>query len=157
MLERAVEDDRERPDEHDEQVDERDAAEPEPTHARASWRSGGSPPIASSSANEITSSTTATAAAPAWSPLSIRPKMKTDETSVLNGRLPVMITSEPNSPTAFANASATPDRIPGRMFGKTTRRKVCSSEAPSERGRLLHLAVELEQDRLHRADDERQA
>ena len=67
-----------------------------------------------------------------------------------------MITSEPNSPTAFANASATPERIPGRMFGKTTRRKVCSSEAPSDARRLLHLVVELEQHRLHRADDERQ-
>ena len=84
-------------------------------------------------ANEITSRTTATAAAPARSPLSIRPKMKTDETCVLYGRLPVMITSEPNSPTAFANASATPERIPGSMFGKTTRRNVCQFDAPSER------------------------
>ena len=67
-----------------------------------------------------------------------------------------MITSEPNSPTAFANASATPERIPGGMFGRTTRRNVCSCEAPSERARLLHLPVELEQDRLHRPDDERQ-
>ncbi len=43
-----------------------------------------------------------------------------------------MITSEPNSPTAFANASATPERIPGSTFGKTTRRKVCQFYAPSD-------------------------
>ena len=68
--------------------------------------------------------TVATAAAPAESPLSMRPKMCTDETSVWNGMFPVMITSEPNSPTAFANASATPERIPGRMFGRMTRTNV---------------------------------
>ena len=45
---------------------------------------------------------------------------------------PVMITSAPNSPTAFAKASATPERIPGRMFGRTMRRKVVASDAPSE-------------------------
>ncbi len=43
-----------------------------------------------------------------------------------------MITSEPISPTALANASAKPERIPGRMFGKITRRNVVSDEAPSE-------------------------
>ena len=43
-----------------------------------------------------------------------------------------MITSEPNSPTALAKASATPERIPGRMFGKTTRLKVWNSVAPSD-------------------------
>src|SRR5829696_7467027 len=58
--------------------------------------------------------------------------MKTDDTWVLYGRFPVMITSEPNSPTAFANASATPERIPGSTFGKTTRRNVCQFVAPSD-------------------------
>ena len=67
-----------------------------------------------------------------------------------------MITSEPNSPTAFANASATPERIPGRMFGRTTRRNVVALDAPSELRRLLHLGVELQQHGLHRPDDERQ-
>ena len=67
-----------------------------------------------------------------------------------------MITSEPNSPTAFANASATPDRIPGRMFGKTTRRNVVELGGAERAGRLLHLRVELLQHGLHRADDERQ-
>ena len=67
-----------------------------------------------------------------------------------------MITSAPNSPTAFANASATPDRIPGRMFGKTTRRKVVQLGGAERAGGLLHLGVELEEDGLHRANDERQ-
>ena len=44
-----------------------------------------------------------------------------------------MITSAPISPTARANASVTPERIPGRMFGSTIRRKTVSSRAPSER------------------------
>src|SRR5436309_1890629 len=43
-----------------------------------------------------------------------------------------MITSEPNSPTALAKASVTPERTPGRMFGRITRRKVATSEAPSD-------------------------
>ena len=59
--------------------------------------------------------------------------MKTEATSVLKGRLPEMSTSAPISPTARANASATPERIPGRMFGSTIRRKSSSSHAPSER------------------------
>ena len=44
-----------------------------------------------------------------------------------------MSTSAPISPTARAKASATPERIPGRMFGSTIRRKTARSEAPSER------------------------
>ena len=44
-----------------------------------------------------------------------------------------MITSDPTSPIAFANASATPERIPGRMFGRTMLRNVLGSDAPSER------------------------
>ena len=59
--------------------------------------------------------------------------MKTDATSVLNGRLPAMSTSAPISPTARAKASATPERMPGRMFGRTMLRKTRSSLAPSER------------------------
>ena len=66
-----------------------------------------------------------------------------------------MITSEPNSPTAFANASATPERIPGRMFGKTIRRKVVACRRAERVRRLLDLGVELLQHGLHRADDER--
>ena len=50
----------------------------------AKWRIA---PIESSRPNEIASRTTATAAAPALSPLSIRPKMKTEETSRLVGQV----------------------------------------------------------------------
>ena len=87
-------------------------------HGRASSSSGAGPDP-EQHANEITRITTETAAAPAGSPLSIRPKMKTDATSVLNGRFPEISTIEPNSPIARAKASATPDRIAGNRFGKT--------------------------------------
>ncbi len=43
-----------------------------------------------------------------------------------------MSTTAPNSPMARANASATPDRIAGRMFGRITRRNVANRDAPSE-------------------------
>ena len=67
-----------------------------------------------------------------------------------------MSTSAPISPTARANASATPERIPGRMFGSTMLRKT-RRLAGAERARgLLRLVVELEQHGLHRAHDERQ-
>ena len=39
----------------------------------------------------------------------------------------------PISPTARANAIATPERMPGRMLGSTIRRKTVISRAPSER------------------------
>src|SRR6266516_1414856 len=90
-------------------------------------------PIESNRTNESASSTTATDAAAAVSPLSIRPKMYTEETSVLNGRLPVMMTSAPNSPIALASASAIPERTPGKMLGKITRLNEVRPEAPSER------------------------
>src|SRR5436190_6330035 len=44
---------------------------------------------------------------------------------------PEMSTTEPNSPTARANASATPERIAGRTFGRTMRRKIVNRDAPS--------------------------
>ena len=50
----------------------------------------------------------------------------------MNGRLPLIRTTEPNSPTARANASATPERIPGSRFGNTIRRNVASRPAPSD-------------------------
>ena len=104
----------------------------------------------------MASITTATAAAPGWSPLWMWLKTKTDAASVLYGRFPEISTSAPISPTARANASATPERMPGRMFGSTMLRKTRSSLAPSERAASSHLAVELEQHGLHRAHDERQ-
>ena len=73
-----------------------------------------------------------------------------------NGMFPEIRTTEPNSPTARANASATPERIAGSRFGSTMRRKVANVRGAERGGRLLHLAVELEQHRLHRAHDERQ-
>ena len=81
--------------------------------------------------------------------------MNSEATWVL-GRLPEIRTSEPNSPIARANASA----VPGE-----DRRPQVREDDPAEgrqrpgaerRGGLLHLPVELEQHRLHGADDERQ-
>ena len=75
VLERPPEDHRERPDEDHGEVAEGDEAEAEPAHRSclvAKWRMA---PIDSSATNEIASSTTETAAAPAESPLSMRPKM----------------------------------------------------------------------------------
>ena len=45
---------------------------------------------------------------------------------------PEIRTTAPNSPTARANASATPERIAGSRFGKTMRRKTARRPAPSE-------------------------
>ena len=104
----------------------------------------------------IASSTTETAAAVVVRPLSIWLKMKTDETSVLNGMLPEIRISEPNSPIARAKASATPARMAGRRFGRMILRKIVSGPGAERGGRLLHVLVELDQHRLHRADDERQ-
>ena len=67
-----------------------------------------------------------------------------------------MITSDPISPTARAKASATPERIPGRMFGRMTRRKTVDLRGAERPRGLLHLRVELEQHGLHRPHDERQ-
>ena len=90
--------------------------------------------------------------------LSICPKMYTEATSVLNGMLPAISTTEPNSPTARANASAgAARRSPGTRFGQDDRGGTIVAAAGAERRRgLLHLAVELDQHRLHRAHDERQ-
>ena len=43
-----------------------------------------------------------------------------------------MSTTAPNSPTARAKASVTPERIAGSRFGKTIRRKIAVGRAPSE-------------------------
>ena len=88
--------------------------------------------------------------------LSMRPKMNTEATSVLNGMLPAMSTTEPNSPTARANASAAPERIAGHEVGQDDPPEDRRRARAERHRRLLHLAVELDQHRLHRADDERQ-
>ena len=74
--------------------------------------------------NEIAISTTLTAAADVVESLSMRENTNTDATSVLKGRLPLISTIAPNSPTARPNASATPARIAGRSAGRTIRRNV---------------------------------
>ena len=92
-----------------------------------------------------------------WSlSLSIWPNTNTDATSVLNGRLPLISTIEPNSPTARPNASPTPARIAGRSAGRMIRRKIVDGLGAERRGGLLDLAVERHQHGLHRAHDERQ-
>ena len=86
-----------------------------------------------------------TAAAPAVLSLSIWPKMKTEATSVLNGRLPEISTTEPNSPSARAKASAAPARIAGRRFGQDRPGgRSCSGRGAERGGGLLHLPVELD-------------
>ena len=86
----------------------------------------------------------------------IRWKTYSDATSVLNGRLPAIRITAPNSPIARANASATPERSAGKRCGKTMRRRIVKTARAERRGSFLHLAVELDQHRLHGADDERQ-
>ena len=58
--------------------------------------------------------------------------MYTEPTSVLKGRFPVISTSEPNSPTARAKLSATPERIAGARLGSTIRRRIVPGRAPNE-------------------------
>ena len=89
-------------------------------------------PIRRRTASEIASSSTASAAAPVVSSLLIRWKTYSDATSVLNGMLPAMRITAPNSPIARANASATPDSSAGRKTGKMIRRKMVKRPAPSD-------------------------
>ena len=58
--------------------------------------------------------------------------MYQDDTSVSNGMFPEMRITAPNSPIARPNPSAAPDRIAGRRFGSTIRRKVVNELAPSD-------------------------
>ena len=114
------------------------------------------PRIASSTPSDSSSSTTDTAAAVIGASLSICLKTKTDATCVWNGMFPEIRTIEPNSPTARANASAQPLMIAGpevRQHDPAEGRPAARAE---RRGRLLHVAVELDQHRLDRAHDERQ-
>ena len=67
-----------------------------------------------------------------------------------------MRTIAPISPTARANAIATPERIPGRMFGQHDAPERREVARPERLRRLLQLRVELDQHGLHRADDERE-
>ncbi len=71
--------------------------------------------------------------------------------------LPEISTVAPNSLIARANDSAVPARIAGTRFGQDDAPERRERLAPSDCGRLFHLAVELEQHRLHGAHDERAA
>ena len=66
------------------------------------------------------------------SSLSIALKMLTEATSVSKGMFPEMRTIEPNSPTALPNESAAPERIAGIRLGRTIRRNVVNGRAPSD-------------------------
>ena len=75
----------------------------------------------------------------------------------LPGMLLAMKMTEPYSPTARANDSATPLSHAGNSSGKITRRKTCQPPGPEAHRGLLVLRVPFLQHRLHRAHDERQA
>jgi hypothetical protein len=83
-------------------------------------------------ANEIASSTTATAAAPSRLSFSMLPRMRTEVTSVRIGRFPESSTSEPYSLTPRANDSAAPAAMAGARLGRMMRRKMTSRLAPSD-------------------------
>ena len=68
-----------------------------------------------------------------------------------------MKTIEPYSPSARAKASVKPVRSGGRRFGKTTLQERLQARGPEDSGRLLELRVELLEDGLDGAHDEREA
>ena len=74
----------------------------------------------------------------------------------MNGMLPEIRTSEPNSPIERAKASAIPERIAGRQVREDDPPEGRQRAGAERRGGLLHVLIELEQDRLHRPDHERQ-
>ena len=88
--------------------------------------------MARSVRNENASRTTESAAAAVGLSLSMFEKICTDATCVLNGMFPEMRMTAPNSPTARAKASATPERMAGTRFGRITRRKIVKPPAPRE-------------------------
>ena len=130
MLEGAVEDHADREKEQQSQVAEREHAQTDARLHLDHLR----PSIVRrlSITTERTSSTTDTAAAPGSSPDWMRPYMKTDETSVLNGRFPEIRTTEPNSPRARPRARPAPEMIAGARLGSTTFLNVVKDEAPSD-------------------------
>jgi hypothetical protein len=80
--------------------------------------------------------------------------MKTEATSVWS-ELPATRTIEPISPSARANARTEPERIPGRMFGRTIRRKTGELSAPRSE-QLPPSRRRARQHWLHGPDDERE-
>ena len=88
--------------------------------------------------------------------LSRWPKIATEATCVLSGMLPLISTTEPNSPTALAKARLQPLAIAGHERRQDHAPERHEGRGPERRGRLLGLAVELAQHGLHAAHDERQ-
>ena len=82
--------------------------------------------------------------------------MYSEETWVSNGTLPAISTSEPNSPSARANARPLPPRRAGTRLGKTTRRKMVSGWRPSDAAACSISWSSSMQHGLHGPDDERQ-
>ncbi len=97
-----------------------------------------------------------TALAAGRSSLCERLKIHDDATSVLNGMLPEMSTTEPNSPTARAKARPAPASTDGRTLGSRMRAQhLAPGGAEGGRG-VLDLRIELGQDRLDAAHAEGQ-
>ena len=79
----------------------------------------------------ISSSTIESAAAPVSLPCSIFWPIRI-EVTVVSDLPPAKSSTEPYSPSARANAKATPAARPGRRLGKMMRRKMVEPPAPSE-------------------------
>ena len=84
------------------------------------------------------------------------PKMCTDAISVLNGRLPEISTTEPNSPTARAKREAGAGDDRRQQAGQHDAAEHREAAGAERAGGLLHVAVELHEHGLHGAHHERQ-
>ena len=82
--------------------------------------------------------------------------MYCEATWVSRGMLPPMRTTEPYSPMARAKASPVPLMIAGAERREDDPSEGHPARGPERRRGLLDLAVGLDEDRLHGADDERQ-
>ena len=76
--------------------------------------------------------TMASAVAPTMSYCSSLEMISSGVISETSGMLPAMKITEPYSPMARENARVKPVSSAGKIAGKSTRRKVCQREAPSE-------------------------
>src|SRR5208283_2685701 len=103
-------------------------------HAAFSSRLAARPPTirkTSSTRNEIDSSTMEMAQAPVRSSFSINARIHCEETSVLPGTAPPIVTTEPNSPMARENDMPAPDNSAGSSDGSTIEVKTFGPVAPS--------------------------
>ena len=104
----------------------------------------------------MATSTTETALAAGRSSLWERLKIHDEATSVLNGRLPEMSTTEPNSPTARAKARPAPARTDGEDAREDDAAQHLAPAGAEGGGGLLGLRIELGQHRLDAAHAEGQ-